>query len=57
MQKQRVEVFAASSDDRGRSDGNAHVDLGEWLENNPDMRVVAMTGDCHRLIVVVEPRS
>lgn len=53
---QHVETFAAGSDDRGRSEGNAHSKLGEWLQESPHMRIAAMTGDMHFLIAVVEPR-
>jgi hypothetical protein len=52
---QTLVVFHSSSDDRGRSEGDAANQLEEWMQENKDMRIVAMTGDRHQLIVVAEP--
>lgn len=52
---QEIEVFPATSDDRGRSEGDAPSRMRDWMKENNGMRVVSVTGDVHCLIAVVEP--
>ena len=52
---QQVEVINQSYDERGRGNFDAGERLARWLEDHWDMRVVALAGDGHQVIAVVEP--
>ncbi len=53
--KQQVEVFSQSFDERGRGNFDAGERLAKWVEENPHMRVVSIAGDGYQIIAVVEP--